>query len=218
MKLKTTLASRITRKNILVAGALAAAVLFQTPALALVNAQVTYGQRKASGKVDGATDNYAASEYAASASIDPIPMVPVAFGATMFIQNWNKDDFEATKVTGSELTLDAKAWVPMVPVITPYAKFSYVLTGAMLVEANADWTGDGTVSAGKQTLSLTGTHLAFGAQYGILPLVSAVVEVGMGTEKIKTDEVKVGGVKVSSAGSANDWKSNSVSLGVNVGF
>ena len=218
MKLETTHASRITSKNLLATGAIVAAILFQTPAMALVNAQVTYGQRKASGKIGGASDNYAASEYAASASVDPIPLVPVAFGATMFVQNWNKDDFEATKVTGSELTLDAKAWVPMVPVITPYAKFSYVLTGAMLVEANADWTGDGTVSAGKHTLSLTGTHLAFGAQYGILPLVSAVVEVGMGTEKIKTDEVKVAGVKVSSAGSANDWKSNSVSLGVNVGF
>lgn len=207
-----------TNKKFLACTAVAAAMLFQTPAFALVNAQLTYGQRTASGKIDGSTEKYGATEYAASALIDPVPMVPVAFGATMFIQNWNKDDFGATKVTGSELTLDAKAWVPMVPVITPYAKFSYVLTGAMLVEANADWSGDGTVTAGKQTMSLTGTHLTFGAEYGILPLVSAVVEVGMGTEKIKTDEVTVGGVKVSSTGDSTDWKSNSVSLGVNVGF
>lgn len=198
--------------------ALAAAILIQTPALAMVNAQVGVGKRYATSSFEGTSKKYGADEYAASASIDPIPLVPVAAGATMTIQNWNKDDFGATKTTGSELTLDVKAWVPMVPIITPYAKFSYVVTGKMLVEANADWSGDGTITAGKQTMSLTGTHLTLGAQYGILPLVSAVLEVGMGTEKIKTDEVTVSGVKIASAGDSTSWNSNSVSLGINVGF
>ena len=214
----TTLTTRFHQRNLIAAGAMAAAILFQTPAMALVNAQVAVGQRSATGKLDGSSKTYGATEYAISASIDPIPLVPIAAGATMNIQNWDKDDFSATKVTGTELTLDVKAWIPMVPIITPYAKFSYVVTGAMLVEANADWSSDGNVTAGKVTKSLSGTHLTVGAQYSILPLVSAVLEVGVGTEKIKTDEVTISGVKLASAGDSTSWNSNSVSVGVNVGF
>ena len=200
------------------AGAVASALLFQTQAMALVNAQVGVGKRFATSSLDGSSKKYGADEYAVSAFVDPIPLVPVAAGATMTVQNWNKDDFGATKTTGSELTLDVKAWVPMVPIITPYAKFSYVVAGKMLLESNSDWSGNGTVSAGKETMSLTGTHLIVGAQYSILPLVSAVLEVGMGTEKIKTDEVTVSGIKIASAGDSTSWASKSVSLGVNVGF
>lgn len=204
------LRAKNSRKSLMGAAVVAGALLMQTPALALVSAQMTVGMRAA--KSDGNT--YNANEYAISGFLDPIPLVPVAVGATMAVQNWDKDDFGASKATGSELTLDVKGWVPMVPIITPYAKLSYVVVGAMVVEQDLEWEG-ATVPA-KQTKSTSGTHLTLGAQYGILPLVSAVFEYGIGTEKIKTDDVSIAGYPYSS--SSESWNSNSYSVGVNVGF
>lgn len=176
-------------------------------AFAIISGQLNVGKRTATSKISGSEESYAADEYTAGLWLDPIPLVPVAFGASMLVQNWDKDDFGAT-TTGSELTLDVKGWLPMVPVITPYAKFSYVLAGSILSET----TGL------KNKYSVTGTHLNIGALYGILPTVSLTGEFGMGSQKIKVDESTVAGVKVSTSSPSYDWKSTSYALGVNVGF
>lgn len=211
---KIVLTNLKSKKSLIGAAVVLSGLLAQTQAFALVSAQMTVGMRTA--KLDGKNRN--ATEYAVSGTIDPIPLVPVAAGATMVIQNWDKDDFGddfgASKVTGTEFTLDVKGWLPMVPVITPYAKLSYVVVGAMVIEGDLEF--EGNTVPGKTTVSTSGTHLTLGAQYPVLPLVNAVFEYGIGTQKIKTDDVSIPGA--TDPLESDDWKSNSYSVGINVGF
>ncbi|MEY4630533.1 MAG: hypothetical protein RIQ81_653 [Pseudomonadota bacterium] len=192
---------------IAISGLTVASLAISSNAFAIVSGQVNVGKRTATSKVGGSEKTYAADEYGAGVWLDPIPLVPVAFGASMLVQNWDKDDFGAT-TTGSELSLDVKGWLPMVPVVTPYAKLSYVLAGTILSET----TGL------KNKYSVTGTRANIGVLYGILPTVSVAGEFGTGSQQIKVDETTVAGVKVSASSPSYDWKTTSYAVGVNVGF
>jgi hypothetical protein len=199
--------SRLNRRVVALSGSALLGLAISSQALAIVSGQVNYGKRSASSKMSGTSDTYSADEYTAGVWLDPIPLVPVAFGGSMIIQNWDKDDFGAT-TTGSQLTLDVKGWLPMVPVVTPYVKVSYILNGQILAES--------TGTKGKY--SVTGTQTSLGLTYGILPLVSLAAEYGIGAQKIKVDEITVGGVEVSGTSESSDWNSSAFSFGINVGI
>jgi hypothetical protein len=78
------------------AGLVAALSVFSTSSFALVDGQVLVGKRNVDLKTDGETEKASSTSVNLSAHVDPIPLVPVAFG--LYLDTNNYDDFK--KETG----------------------------------------------------------------------------------------------------------------------
>lgn len=168
-------------------------------AWALVDGQAYVGQQWYS--LSAASDiNVSGSEFGVGVHFDPLPLVPVAVGASFSAVSLDKEAFSpSADLAGfSALHLDIIAWVPMVPVVTPFARLKYNLSGKLKVEY-ADPTKD-DIDA-----DVSGYHLSVGLKYGLIPLLSLTLEVGQGYQK--ADKVD---------GSERDLNSSFVGVGLEV--
>lgn len=202
--------------------ALTTAILFTvTPsALALFDAELLVGKRwydVESKAANAKPKGVAAQEVYIGAHLDPIPLVPVAFGASVSIIDLDKDDFGSgtSEAKVLEPALDIKAWIPMVPIVTPYVKVRIPVMGKLAVKQTDNSTGTAVETVA--TYSLSGYHLNVGVKYSPLPLIKILLETGMGMESAKVDEIKVGGTKVNT-GSDADINSKGLLLGIEVGI
>ncbi len=188
------------------------AAFYAGSALAFFDVEVTAGKRWY--KIDdGNNSGVASQEFDVAAHLDPIPLVPVAFGASVAVANLNKDDLgHASTATGFQGGLDVMAWIPFVPVVTPFARISVPLVGNWAIEN----TSGGSKSV--ETAKISGFRLNLGVKYPVLPVLKLLFEVGRGMEKFKVDSLKVDGVKVAGADKTYDLKSNTVMLGVEMGI
>ncbi|MFK7874066.1 MAG: hypothetical protein AB8C84_13020 [Oligoflexales bacterium] len=91
--------------------------------------------------------------------MNPLPLLPFAIGG------------KTTKLpdNGSEVALEMQAWVPMVPMITPFA---YV---DVLMQSSA--------TGGKHT----GHTIGFGIERGFVPFISATVSIESGNRRFTPD-------------------------------
>jgi hypothetical protein len=198
------------------------AALGSVPASALFDAELLYGRRWYEIKPKQG-DKFGAqgSDIYIGAHLDPIPLVPVAFGASVSLIDLKKEDFSGnvTEAKVIEPALDIMAWVPMVPIITPYVKIKVPLLAKFTSTYDTTpTTGSGTVK-GESVYNLRGYHLNVGAKYSPLPLVKILLEAGLGMQKAEAEEVKVGGTKVSTTGDMDlDMNSKYLALGVEVGI
>ncbi len=191
-----------TMKLALVAGLFG---MMATPALAIFDAQVMVGKRWYD--VDG--EGTSAQEVGLAAHIDPIPMVPVAFGASVAMIEMNKKDFVDEPDTAKifEPAIEVMAWLPMVPVITPYARVKIPVMATYILENDDDKI------AGK----LSGYHLNAGIKWSPLPIVKLLLEAGMSSETLAYEDVEIAGVEVDSPDD-EDIKSNAFLVGVEIGL
>lgn len=198
--------------------ACAAALTYGSSAFAIFDVQVLAGKRwyeidtNPKGKV-------ASQEIDVAAHIDPIPLVPIAFGASAAMGTLQKGDLgdDVTEAKTFEASLEVMAWLPMVPVITPYARLKYPVMGTWVVEEKVDTAAGSQKNA--STAKLSGFHLNVGAKWSPLPVVAVLFEVGRGMQQYQLDEVKVDGSK---SQNIDDKKytlsSNTVMLGVEIGL
>ncbi|MBP6218077.1 MAG: hypothetical protein KA436_05785 [Oligoflexales bacterium] len=143
--------------------------LMTRPALALVSGQLFYGL-SSYDKQFGSTSSLSADGPSVGVHLDPIPLVPVAFGASYSQVNFSLKDLPSAKsVSLTRTALEVEVWVPMVPVITPYGRAGYLIDG----KADFKTKADVVVST-----KLEGYELALGIKYSIIPLVKALFEVG----------------------------------------
>lgn len=194
-----------------------AALIHGSAAFAFFDVQVLAGKRwyeidsDPKGKV-------ASQEIDLAAHIDPIPLVPVAFGASAAMGTLSKGDLgdSVTEAKTFEASLEVMAWLPMVPFITPYARLKYPVMGTWVVKDKSDVSGASVDTVA--TAKLTGFHLNVGAKWSPLPVVGVLFEVGRGMQQYQLDEVKAGGVETVIDDKKYDLSSNTVMVGVQIGL
>lgn len=127
---------------------------FANQGYALIEGQVLMGKRTVS---QSGTDDVSAAETKISVYVDPIPLIPVGFGATLATLKPDTDGSSELK----ETSLDVTAWLPLgIAGFKPYAKLAYILAG--------DY-GSG--------VKVSGTKFAAGLKYSPLPFVGFLLEV-----------------------------------------
>lgn len=198
--------------------ATASVLLCSGTSFALVDGEVLVGKRWYKFENSGGTSNNVASqEVYAAVHLDPIPVIPIGFGLGAIAGDLNKEDFGGMGVSEAklvELDFEVKAWIPMVPVVTPYVKVKVPLSAKLAVKgkdaANADYA---------YLYKMTGMHLNAGVLYPVIPLVKIVLEVGKSTQKREVEEYKVASVKQStSAFKTENTNSDNFLVGVQIGF
>lgn len=195
----------------------AALALQATSALAIFDVQVMAGKRwyQLKGDFD---ENVASQEVAIAAHIDPIPAVPVAFGVSAAMGTLNKDDVGdgVKEATTLEAGLDLMAWVPMVPVVTPYGRLKYPFMGAIALESENE-VSPGVTEKTAISYEISGPTIGVGVKWSPLPILDLLVEVQRGMQKYDLDEYKVDGVK-QSGDVSGDLQSDAVLLGLEIGL
>ncbi len=187
-------------------------------AFALFDAQVLVGKRWYELEGEGETTPVQSQEVSVAAHVSPIPLVPVSFGALINVGSFRKDDIDESTGYIKEAALfqgalDIQAWVPLIPILTPYARLSIPVYGTFALEG-----GEGATKY-VSTSSLTGVQVSLGAKFSFIPLVSILLEAGTGMEKIKLTEEKLAGTKNNDLDDkAYGANSKSFKLGVEVGI
>lgn len=187
-------------------------------AFGFFDAQILAGKRWYVLEGDDVETPVQSQEISVAAHLSPIPLVPVSIGALINVGSFRKDDID--KSTGFikeaalfQGALDIQAWVPLIPILTPYARLSVPLYGVFALEG-----GEGLTKY-VSTSNLTGVQLSLGAKFSFIPLVSILLEAGTGMEKIKLTEEKLAGTKNDDPDDkAYGANSKSFKLGVEVGI
>jgi len=203
-----------TSLKILAAGA---ALMVGTPSYGLVDVQALAGKRSGDFKTKGSdASKLEGTEIVVAAHLDPIPLVPIAFGASFHVQTWDKDKLEVKSAESSLVNLEVMAWIPAVPIVTPYAKVGYTVVGAMHVKSDVD------LGAGPQELDrlykVSGYNLTAGVNYPMIPLVGILLEADMGTHEIAPDKIKLGGTELDGDAYKATSSTTAFRLGLQVGF
>ncbi|MBM4252550.1 MAG: hypothetical protein FJ146_11315 [Deltaproteobacteria bacterium] len=213
--------SRFTR--VLALPILMAATLQSTAALALIDAQGMVGRRWYKLGTDPAT-KVSSQEIAVAAHLSPIPLVPVSFGARVAAGTLDttqlKGIYGASSIDAGavmEAGLDVMAWIPLVPIITPYVRLNIPVYGTWLVKGKLIDTSLLSVPF-ERAAKVSGTQLSVGAKYSVLPLISVLFEANYGKESWKSTSVKVNNVTIDDDSKTYTLDSQAVLLGVEVGL
>jgi hypothetical protein len=202
-------------KHLLYASVLVSAVIWSKNGYALFDAELFYGARTSSVEYTNnagtkATKDLKGTDIGASFLLDPIPLVPIAFGVTAIQGNTKYDDltnisaqsileediFANGTASGKGTSKDLffgptiKVWVPM-PKIKPYLKASY-LRGAETVDeevsaktaANAPVAADASIKP-KSTFTHSATEITLGLGFSPMKLTSVFVEYAVHSGKRK---------------------------------
>lgn len=208
----------MTMRN-LVRAAMGLAACSSFSALALIDAELLYGKRWYEIKPkSGSATGVQGTDVYVGAHLDPIPLVPIAFGASVSLVDLKTDDLGAdvSEAKVVEPALDVVAWIPMVPFVTPYAKVKIPVMSKYSTKQTRDSAG--TKSEETAVYKLSGYHLNAGIKYSPLPLIKVLVEGGLGMQKATADEIKMGGVEVNTAGADLDMNSKYLAVGLEVGL
>ena len=197
---------------------LTAAALYTSSAMALVDVELLYGRQwyqLQSTPVYG----YSATDVDVAAHIDPIPLVPISFGVKADFGSIDHSDVQTGLGYSSVSTaaiakagLDIMAWVPLVPIVTPYVRLDIPVVGTQTIKGTA-----GGVAA-TRTSNINGFDLGIGGKFSLLPLIKVLVELdqNMESEKIKSETANGGNVTYDSSNVA--LNSRAFFVGVEVGL
>jgi hypothetical protein len=185
-------------------------------AAAFFDAQVLVGKRWYSLESDGEKSGVQSQEIALAAHLDPIPLVPVSFGASVAIGTLRKDDIGGDTGSVVEPALEVCGWLPMVPFVTPYARLKIPVMSTLIMKGKTDL---GTEEVDYvATSKLSGYHLNVGAKWSPLPVVKLLVEIGKGMETSKLDEYKLDGSKEDVDAESVKANSDNFMIGVEIGI
>jgi hypothetical protein len=186
--------------------------LMASSSYGVFDAQLLVGQRSAKVQPDDQpSSNISGQVVKLAGHIDPIPLVPVAFGLTAAQVTYKEDtdDFGFDSFKGTEIGAEVMAWLPTGFLgITPYGKIGYTFLGAYAYE-------NGTADAVFQP---TGLNFGVGLKYSPLPLVGILLEWNNGMADLKAKEVKINGEKVPKDDSDIDSTTTDLLIGVQVGL
>lgn len=194
--------------GLLFAGSLVSA----SPAMAIFNVQVLGGQRSSEFKGDGDGNDLEGSELRFAAHLDPIPLVPVAFGVSLAQTDFDEKD--GVKMQGTDIDLEVEAWLPLdIAGLLPFAKVSYTLAGEY--EASFDNPLGGAEP--KLKYKPSGVNLAVGVKYEFLLRLGVMAQVEFGNRKLEFDKAEnVGGLTLPF--DDLDQKSTSILIGAQAGI
>ncbi len=192
-------------------------------AFALIDVEALAGKRWYKLGVSP-SQQVSATEVALAAHVDPIPLIPVSFGVRASSAALNTNDLKsyygAASISSAlmvEAGLDVMVWVPLIPIITPYARLNLPVYGLWRV-AGATANGNPTPTDFSHNAKVSGVQASIGFKYSPLPLISVLFEVNRAAETWKESEAKVGGQGVSVDSKSHALNSNAVFLGLEVGL
>ena len=188
---------------------------FANSAFAIFDADAMIGKSWYSLKGNGQTQGISATKLSVAAHVDPIPLVPVSFGLRLDYEMLKHGDTGLDSVDTATVVrpgIDITAWVPMVPIVTPYVRLEVPLAAKMVVKGKSGGTSVDDEG------DITGYDLAIGVKYSVIPLVKVMAEVGRSTEKFKQTTLTVSDFPTPPNKSTFDMNGTSFLVGVEVGI
>ncbi len=188
-----------------------------TPALAIFDATAQYGMLSGSYTSEGtdAVKLKNGSVIRAGLHIDPIPLVPIAFGVYVDKSTFEIEDSGYDAIAGLEGGVQLYAWFPIsLASLKPYAKISYPLYSKGLAENDLL----------SSTFSTSGPHVGFGVGYKLIPGLPVALnlefDIGKQTMEFDATELKteIAGTVTTSEKTSGDYSTTSIFLGVEVGL
>lgn len=171
-------------------------VAMATPSFALISGQVMAGKRTGTSKSSTAgaeSTKLDGTEIGAAVHIDPIPLVPVSFGLDLRSTSYDaKKNTDMDSLSSLTADLEVMAWLPMVPVLTPFARLGYTIFGATKVATKTTTAPEINIDA---AYKLSGYTIGLGAKFSVLPLIGVFVEYDMSTQESKFDKSTVTGLE-----------------------
>ncbi|MCX6125568.1 MAG: hypothetical protein NTV34_12615 [Proteobacteria bacterium] len=202
---------------------------FASQAMALIGVDAAVGQKSNKVKYDTVSQTDKAktiqgSEYGIGVYIDPIPLVPFAFGLALSGYSYDRSKLdkevidEALQAADLGTTLDSvisskvagllygpslKVWAP-IPYIKPYLKYTYLMGSEITTLDDYDVHSNVSASAvtssttkGTSTSAESGSEILLGIGYSPVKFLSMFVEYAVYTGKTKTKDQKVENVTIS---------------------
>lgn len=192
----------------------AASMISASPAFAIFNVQVLGGQRSSEVDSGSTKDTLSGSELRFAAHLDPIPLVPVAFGLSLAQTSFDKSDkFNLSGIEGTDIDLEVEAWLPLdIAGLLPFAKVSYTVGG----EYESSISG----TDAKIKYKPTGTNLAVGLKYEFLLRLGVMAQVEFGNRSLEFDKFENLGAlsSLNLTGNDADQKSTSILIGAQAGI
>lgn len=194
-------------------------LLASSEAFSLADAEIAIGRKYSTFTSHSTEDSLSVSQLYGAAHIDPIPLVPVAFGAFYLIDEGHADQGRAVisydDWKGTQWGVEVKGWSPISFMnLTPYGKYSYTLWG--------DYRGTGLVGGAIGRVDEYrpfGSRVSVGLMWNPIALVSGILEVAWNREQFKLTKQTLNGVDHEASDypliDAAGW---SVLIGFNVGI
>jgi len=190
------------------------ALLSSNKALGLIDGQILAGKRWYSFELgEGSPLKVSATSIDVAAHVDPIPLIPIAIGVGLSSITPSSDEFGGTTTTMMQVGLDIQAWIPLIPVITPYVRLRNPFLGEFKVTGQD--LGGGNTAEG--TYKLVGPEAQAGIKLSLIPLVKLLIQVGKSLDTLEISDYKVNGVKKDPP-TIGKTSGMSAHLGLEVGF
>lgn len=189
------------------------------PALALIEGELSVGQRDGTLKADGASGkSLSGTTIQLAGHLDPIPLVPVSFGLRVINETYSptvaKHGFK--ELTSTAFVPEFAAWIPLPGDFKPFARVGYTLVSAYKGRMEANVLG--TMVAGDAVFESKGVRLAAGVSYSFMPFVSLSAAVEQSSEKLSPTEAKFAGVDIKSQVADVSFNSTAILVGVKAGL
>jgi hypothetical protein len=192
----------------------ASSFLTAPSAFGLIDTQILTGKRWYNFEVDDQpSKNVNATSIDLAVHVDPIPLIPVAIGVGISSISPSADDLGGSATSMLQMGLDVQAWIPLIPVITPYVRFRYPFMGELKITDSSE--GEGKTKEG--TYKLTGPAFDAGVKFSVLPFVKLLVQVGQSMDSIEISDYRINGVKQANPGSGQAHGTSAL-VGLEVGI
>jgi hypothetical protein len=183
-------------------------VIISSQSFALVSVQALLGKRSQEFQGSGTSKkDLQNTELSLGAHLDPIPLVPVAFGLSLGLKKFDvkKSDHGLDTMTGSHITPEVLAWFPNPTDFKPYGRVGYQI-------GQVKGSGTGIDYEGKTK----GVVFGLGVRWEFMPLVAALLELQLANVELTPESVKAFGADVTSTSKDESLNSKGLFLGVQV--
>jgi hypothetical protein len=193
-------------------------LFFSASAFAIIDGQLLVGKGSTEAKATSGSESISSTDVKIAGHVDPIPLVPVAFGLyglkQEFDSNKSGSHFGFKSFSGMQIGLEVMAWFPLdIKEITPYAKLGYSIYGPYTYKM------DQASRSVEIDYSQKGLHLTAGLRWSPLVLISGLLEFDYAKTTLTPDTAKIDGQK----DDINNYKSvdltaMTILIGAQVGF
>lgn len=156
--------------------------------------------------------DFTSIDMVVGAHLAPLPLMPVSLGLLVGLGGYGHDETKDKHHGSMDVGVMVRGWLPMIPIVTPYAWFRHTLWGHWEYGSDKDrLQGD-----------LSGYFLGIGAKYDFFPLLHAFLELGYGDSTFGQDTKKKKFEEFFGKGSSKDdvvdLSTISIAFGVGVGL
>lgn len=189
------------------------------PAFALIEGELSVGQRDGTFKADGASGkSLSGTTVQLAGHLDPIPLVPISFGLRIINETYSPTIAKhgLKDLTSTAFVPEVSAWIPLFGDIKPFARVGYTLVSAY--KGRMETSLLGATATGDVVYESKGVRLAAGVSYNFMPFVYISAAVEQSSEKLSTSEAKFAGVDIKSQVADVSFNSTAILVGVKAGL